>query len=277
MNPSSDKAIRALERGLQVFQLLDNSTGSSLQQLHAATGMAKPTLLRILHTLEANGFAWRALGDGLYRRKIWVQEPQVGSAKLSTLGAIAGPFLERMQSKAIWPSDLLVMHRHRLIAVETARRRSGLQVDFYPLGTQVDVILSAPGRAYLAWSTPAEVARVLAFYQRQAHPNPRALRMLQHELPALLETFRRDGYAWRDPLWGGSHLPMSEFDDGLDAIAVPVMKGPQVLACLNLVWVRKYALREKLVGEHLEALKATALDIADAAAAVMGSHRSHPR
>lgn len=263
---TSLKPIRALERGLLIFRALDNEAGRSLQQLHALTGMPKPTLLRLLHTLELNGFVWRAIGDGLYRRKVIMREPEAGPSKLQALGAIAGPFLESMQRKAIWPSDLLVVHNNRLVAVETARKRSGLRLDFYPIGTKVDFFLSAPGRAYLAWSTDKERERIIAYHRRHPPQNLRSQQVLERELPKLLTTIRQLGYAWRDPIWGGSHLPMAEFDDGLDAIAVPVMHGQRVLACLNLVWMRKYHLQDKLVREHLEDLKATARDIAQAAA-----------
>ena len=54
------KSIRALERGLEVLRLLEQHQGRALQDLHLATALPKPTLLRILHTLEAAGLAWRA-------------------------------------------------------------------------------------------------------------------------------------------------------------------------------------------------------------------------
>ena len=63
------KTINALERGLDVLRKLDERHGQSLAELHAATGIPKPSLLRILDTLEASGFAWRAIGDGRYRRR----------------------------------------------------------------------------------------------------------------------------------------------------------------------------------------------------------------
>jgi IclR family mhp operon transcriptional activator len=62
------KSIRALERGLEVLRLLSQYEGRSLQALHEASGLPKATLLRILHTLEQSGLAWRAIYDGEWRR-----------------------------------------------------------------------------------------------------------------------------------------------------------------------------------------------------------------
>ncbi len=262
---ASVKTVRALERGLQVFRALDNDEGCSLQHLHTQTGMAKPTLLRLLLTLEQQGFVWRAMGDGLYRRKLVVTEAAPGSARQRELGEIAGPYLERLQRKAIWPSDLLVVRNNRLIAAETSRKRSGLALDFYPIGFRVDFFLSAPGRAYLAWCSDTERERILAFHRRHPPAIPRSLTVMNSELPAILERTRHQGYGARDPQFGGSQKPMSEFDDGLDAIAVPVLQGQRVLACINLVWMRKYRLRSKIVRDHLADLKATAAEIGEAA------------
>lgn len=264
---SPPKTVRALERGLQVFRALDDDNGCSLQQLHGRTGMAKPTLLRLLATLEQQGFVWRAIGDGLYRRKLSLSESPRGSERLRALAKVAGPHLERMQHQAIWPSDLLVVRNHRLIAVETSRRRSGLALNFYPIGFQVDMFLSAPGRAYLAWCSERERERLLAFLARHPPDNPRSREVQQAELPVLLERTRRQGYGARDAQFGGSGKPKVEFDDGLDAIAVPVLHGSRVLACLNLVWMRKYGLRSRIVQDHLADLKATAADIGAAAVA----------
>ena len=50
---SRAETIRGLERGLQVLQVLQSKPIASLKELHAATGISKPSLLRILTTLEA--------------------------------------------------------------------------------------------------------------------------------------------------------------------------------------------------------------------------------
>src|SRR5581483_259450 len=44
--------IRGLQRGLQVMQVLQAVSIASLAEIHRATGISKPSLLRILSTLE---------------------------------------------------------------------------------------------------------------------------------------------------------------------------------------------------------------------------------
>ena len=67
------------------------------------------------------------------------------------------------------------------------------------------------------------------------------------DIDAILDDTRIQGYAVRDAMFGGSGEDISEFDDGFDAIAVPVLGAGGVLACINLVWPRRYGLRAKVV------------------------------
>ena len=260
------KTINALERGLDVLRKLDERHGQSLAELHAATGIPKPSLLRILETLEQSGFAWRAIGDGRYRRRFaLILRPSLAD-ELLAIGEIAAPFLESLRRKVIWPSDVLVFRDFRMELVETSRRQSTLSVAMYPLGYRVEMFLSAPGRAYLAFCSDAEREAVLA----EAALNPPLLRrsreVLRGELPAILDETRRLGYASRDPQFGGADdKDISVVDDRIDAIAVPVMAGPRILAAMNLVWPRKYKLKAQIVAEHLADLQEAAAAIAAAA------------
>jgi len=259
------KTINALERGLDVLRKLNERHGQSLAELHAATGIPKPSLLRILDTLEASGFAWRAIGDGRYRRRFaLILRPSIAD-ELLAIGEIAAPFLENLRRKVIWPSDVLVFRDFRMELVETSRRQSTLGVAMYPLGYRVEMFLSAPGRAWLAFCSDAERETVLA--DAALHPPmlQRSRDLLRGGLADILDETRRLGYASRDPLFGGADdKDISVIDDRLDAIAVPLMAGGRVLATMNLVWPRKYRLKEQIVREHLADLQETAASIAAA-------------
>ena len=65
------ETIRGLERGLQVLKFLHSEPISSLHEIHAATAISKPSLLRILNTLERAGMVARRLADGRYRLSVF--------------------------------------------------------------------------------------------------------------------------------------------------------------------------------------------------------------
>ena len=64
---ASVKTIRALERGLDVLESFQIHPTCTLQDIHRTTQIPKPTLLRILETLQRAGVVTRRLGDGRYR------------------------------------------------------------------------------------------------------------------------------------------------------------------------------------------------------------------
>src|SRR5690348_603658 len=100
--------IRGLERGLQVLKALRTNAASTLQDVHAATGLPKPTLLRILRTLERGGVVRRRLADGRYQITSDAYRISRRPDRYDRLTEIAGPVLNRLCQRIAWPSDLIV-------------------------------------------------------------------------------------------------------------------------------------------------------------------------
>lgn len=258
------KTIESLERGLEVLRSLEEYRGQSLADLHRQTGMPKSSLLRILNTLEKAGYAWKAISDSQYRRSISLASRKRSDELTTLISEIAAPFLSQLRQKVLWPSDILVVRDCQLELGESSRRQSNLGVTLYEIGARVDMILSAPGRAYLAFCSPEERDAVLLRIEANPSPIARSRQVLQHELSDILAQTRRCGYGSRDAQFGGRNVDIDEFDDGLDAIAVPISCKGNVIACMNLVWPRKYRLKNKIVREHLADLQNTAALIAAA-------------
>ncbi len=107
--PMSDSnTIRGLERGLAVLQALHTKPACSLQDLNLLTRIPKPSLLRILRTLEQSGWAARRLADGRYRvGTLFDKVARIGD-RYDPLAEAAGPVLERLCRTLSWPSDLMV-------------------------------------------------------------------------------------------------------------------------------------------------------------------------
>lgn len=256
-------SIRALERGIEVLRRLDASEGSTLSRLHGATELPKPTLLRILHTLERGGLVWRSINDGRWRRSVIYAAAPGENTSDPRLVVAAAPHLVALQRAVLWPSDLLLYRDFAMEIVESSRRLAGLALHpRYQIGYRVDILLSAPGRAWLAFCEAAERDAVLAHWRSGTPANARAATVLGDELDRILDETRERGYAVRDALFGGSFEDISQFDDGFDAIAVPILVQGRGRGALNLVWPRRYDLRTKVVDAHVDDLKACAAAIA---------------
>ncbi|TMJ92612.1 MAG: hypothetical protein E6G77_25305 [Alphaproteobacteria bacterium] len=98
------ETIRGLERGLLVLQALETNPIASLHEIHLATRISKPSLLRILNTLERAGYVSRRLVDGHYRISSFAR---VGRKRdrYDRVAEAAAPVLDRLCQKVRWPSD----------------------------------------------------------------------------------------------------------------------------------------------------------------------------
>ncbi|MBR9865474.1 MAG: helix-turn-helix domain-containing protein [Oceanospirillales bacterium] len=228
------KKIRSLERGLLVVESLNKTLKPlNLQQLHDITKLDKATLLRVLVTLEESGWVYRNMGDKCYRLTYQIHELGEHIQSHDALVQIAAPVLAELQQEVVWPSDLAIYNGDCMEIVETSRRRSPMVINREIMGFEADMLLSAMGRAYLAWSSEEERKKIVDRLRRIKTEGSARYDAISfaRELDLVLER----GYAVREEgLWGG--VLDSEFEE-VSAIAVPIIVMGEVQACVNLVWL----------------------------------------
>jgi len=256
------KVIRVLQRAAEVLRALERRPGSVLAELHADTGMPKPTLLRILATLEGEQMVRRAMADGGYHSRVSFLSPARADQKLLDLADAAAPHLIALRRNAVWPSDIGVRRGYHMRLLESSRRVSSLAMHRDGVGFRIDMAVSAVGRAYLAFCPETERARLIA--HMRAHPSryPGCAGLDDARMKRVIAETRARGFAVRDTAFGGLGWLADEDDDKLAAIAVPVMAGTGVLACINLVWPRRLQTEAQVAKRHLGDLQRTAAAIA---------------
>src|SRR5258705_1881740 len=192
------ETIRGLERGLQVLQVLQSNPISSLHDIHIATRISKPSLLRILHTLEAAGLISRRLADGCYRISMFNQTTRKRD-RYDRVAEAAAPILDRLCQKISWPSDLMVPAGDHMEIRESSRVRTPFAIYFMHdrIGTPVNWVLSAVGRAYLAYCPEDERQKILALLRKSDKPENRLARDTRRVDQILAET-RAHGYGTPD-------------------------------------------------------------------------------
>jgi IclR family mhp operon transcriptional activator len=121
--PQHPELIQGLQRGLQVMQTLQTCSIASLNDIHLATHISKPSLLRILRTLEYAGVVSRRLADGHYRLSAFSRRVRKQDAH-DQVAEAAAPVLDRLCQKVKWPSDLLVPAGNCMERRESSRPRA---------------------------------------------------------------------------------------------------------------------------------------------------------
>jgi IclR family transcriptional regulator, mhp operon transcriptional activator len=257
---AKSQTIRGLERGLQVLQFLQSNPISSLHDVHVSTRISKPSLLRILHTLERSGLVSRRLGDGRYRVSASLTRMGRRRAGYDRIAEAAAPVLDRLCQQISWPSDLLVPAGDHMEIVETSQTHSPFLIKVSGIGQPVNWLLSAVGRVYLAYCVDKEREAILQRLRKSDKPEDRLARDTRR-LDRILAETRQRGYGTRDAIFGGGAYGDPPVNDGLAAIAVPLLDRTRVHGAINILWIKTAFTIEEFAGRHLADLNAAAADI----------------
>ncbi|HBN31732.1 MAG: IclR family transcriptional regulator C-terminal domain-containing protein [Rhodobacterales bacterium] len=242
--------MQSLQRGLAVIKSVKSLEPCSLHQIHQDTNLPKPTLLRILATLEKQGIVFRPIDDKRYRLSANSFLSSHTPDMRVVLQEVSVPILMDLCREIAWPSDLVVRDGNSMEVIASNRILSPFPIKPTPAGHHPDMLLTAVGRAYLAFTDATERAEILEGIKKSepAHPLLQNLAALKTRLA---ET-KAKGYGVR-----------SKFKyDGHAAIAVPVLVEGRPVACINLFYYKSAVSQENLVSDHLSKLTAAASAIA---------------
>lgn len=258
------ETIRGLERGLQVLRFLHSEPISSLQDIHRATAISKPSLLRILNTLERAGVVARRLADGRYRLSVFTDVVRKRD-RHDRVAEAAAPVLDRLCQKVKWPSDLFVpaggcMERRETNLPHSPFVLAGLHSR---VGGRVGWLMTGVGRAYLAWCPEKEREATFRLLRKSSNPEDWLARD-PRKLERILSEVRHRGYATRDPSYVAGRFGEPPVDDGAAAIAVALFDGRRVHGSINFRWIRTAFTVEEFAARHLA-------DLQDAAREIVGS------
>lgn len=212
-----------------------------MNRLHERTGLHRATLLRILDALIQEGMVRRAVGGDTYHLKHCVKLLGRKISKTDLLAEAASEHLQKYSSLVRWPTDVLHLHPTQpcLVVAETNRPGSPFPVKPNQIRHTVPLVPSAAGRAYLAFMKKSRRELLLRKAERLGYflqsPHIQAAQ-LEKELDAV----RERGYGTRaDFFRGGDYLEKRIENDGLLALAVPVLNGSELIAVLNTQWNAK--------------------------------------
>jgi IclR family mhp operon transcriptional activator len=128
------------------------------------------------------------------------------------------------------------------------------------VGQHVGWLLTGVGRAYLAFCPEQERESILQRLRKSEKPDDRLARDPKR-LEQIFAEVRERAYATRDPIFRGGHYGQPPFDDGLAAIAVPLLDRKRVHASVNILWTRSAFTVEEFAARHLSDLQSAAAEI----------------
>lgn len=244
--------MRSVLRALAVLRQLNVGNGATVKDLHRATGISRTALYRILRTLCSAGYLVADSDVESYRLTPLVLQLSAGFDEDLWIPEVAGPLLDELQKNVIWPTDLFAFFDDTMIMRRTTRRISPWTIDRALVGLRTPVLVTACGRAYLAYQPDKVVDGVLERLARSQHPDdvmakePKAVRQM-------LRKVRQDGYALRER----SFMPET------GSIAVPVLVNGEARCALAITYIASAKSAKEVIESYLPLLTVTAGRIAD--------------
>lgn len=238
------KTIESLARGIEVVEALREHSPASLAELHRCTGINKATLLRILHTLQGVGWVYRSLGDSRYRLSFTLTNQMILTDEALQLAELAAPVLHTVYQNHGWPIDIAIREGSVIRIVETTRSLAAFILNRQLMTYTPPFLFSAHGRAYLAFCSDEERREIVALLRAK---NDREGRLVRDTpwLSGLLEQTRKRGYGVRESAYFGTTSPSGQL---VDAIAVPLLDGGNILGTMSMAWPHKAVGEQEMEG-----------------------------
>ena len=251
--------VKSVCRALDVLRTLNKLQIASVTAIHEETGFPKPTIVRLLETLRAEGYVARDNMCGGYRVTSRVRKLNSGYQGISEVIEVARPLAIDLTQRLKWPIGIGVIDGDAIAIKFWTGAISPWAHTNTVLGLRPDLLTTAMGRAYLAFCP---------FEQREAHLSRlRADRgsafgeVEEHRFRTLLDQVARDGYATRDP----QTKPFRT-----TTLAAPIREGETVHALISISFFTTAIPRSAILERIVTPLKDTTTRIEHALALTHG-------
>ncbi|TPG57225.1 transcriptional regulator [Roseomonas nepalensis] len=240
---------------------------TTVEELYRATGLPKPTIMRLLGTLIAAGLATKASRGLGYQVTSNVLSLSAGYHGGPLVAEAGRPWAADLTRRLRWPAAIAVLDGARMAISVSTIADSAVSPFHSTVGSHLSLVTRALGRAYLAWCPDTERRILLRMLSASIDPedNPPNL---ERVLRGIVGTARQQGYAQRDP----KVEPRSS-----DTVAVPIIQGGMVAGTIGLSYFRSAVNHRVLTEELVPALKEASREITASMERLQGGGGRAPR
>jgi IclR family transcriptional regulator, mhp operon transcriptional activator len=251
------RPVNVVLRALHILRALNQQPVTTVDAIHKRTAIPKPTIVRLLQTLEADGLVRRAPQYGAYYLTSEVKALASGyHSEPRVVEASAAP-AEALTQALKWPVAVAVHDGDAMIVRYSTIPHSPLSFFHSTINMRLSLVTQALGRAYLAFCSPTEQDALLELLARSSSE---PIAGQEPAIRRMLAEVRERGYALRDP----RVRPESS------TIAVPVFEGDRVLAAIGITWFTSTMDTAEAVDLFLPPLREASAAISTALAATAG-------
>jgi IclR family transcriptional regulator, mhp operon transcriptional activator len=247
---TSYRPVTALQRGLEVLEVINRGKSMSLQGIHQATKLHKATVIRMLETLIDSGYVAKTARSSYVSTGRTLLLSQ-GYDVVARIGEATTPTLTQFRKEIGWPSDIGIHSGDSMIVAQTTREHGPLYFR-REAGYRAPLLVTSVGLAYLAFCNAEERQRILAYLATMSEPRNKLAKK-----PGVLEErfaqIRLQGFAKMDPSYSSE-----EYQGSIWGLAVPIRDKERVYASINILMLRSAVTEATGVKQYLKPLQRVA-------------------
>ncbi|MBV2160273.1 DNA-binding transcriptional regulator [Achromobacter denitrificans] len=247
---ASVQPVNAAIRVIELLQAMNRQPVCSIHWLYQATGMPKPTIVRLMQTLASRNIVRHAPQYGAYMLASEVTSlcsGYHGTPRLVDAGA--GP-LDAFTEEHRWPVALAVFDHDAMVVRYSTIPHSPLSLHQSTINMRLSLASRALGRVYLAACSPQDRATILKILEGSTDPEDAPAKD-GATLAAELDQVAALGYSLRAP----GIRPISS------TLAVPVYDDGRVAAAIGMTWISSALQVQDAIRRYLEPLRDVSREI----------------
>jgi IclR family mhp operon transcriptional activator len=247
--------IRAIERAMNVLQELNLQPINTIAQLHARTKLPKPTLVRILKTLEEVGYVENDPRQGGYQVSALVTSLSSGFHKGPLVVEAGRAWAVAITRKHKWPVAIALPDYDGMVVRFSTVPDSPISPFHSTVNKRLCLLTRGMGLAYAAFLEKEEFDLIIDVLKKSDEPE-NALSHHPEKLKQILEQVRKAGYATRS-------LMVEPHNS--NTIAVPIISHEgRVLATLGLTYFKSaFDSEQEACARYVPILRSAAAAISD--------------
>ena len=234
--------IEPVRRSFAVLEALSRRRTSTLSLLARETGLPRPTVVRLLHTLSALGYAQRVSRQLGYRLTDRVLGLSGAIRFVDHLVDAAIPHMSRFTAEHGWPLYLATLSHGAITIRHSTAPESPMAFEGAGLNSRRSVLESALGRVWLAFCSETERQTILE-----------DAGVTEPALHSSLERARKVGYAFT----------ASTRASRIHGIAVPLRHRRRMLGSLSMRFPRSAMSEQQAAEKYARPLATLARAIAN--------------
>jgi IclR family transcriptional regulator, mhp operon transcriptional activator len=236
--------VESVRRTFALLEELNRQRITSVQHLHAVTGLPKSTIVRLLETLCILGYVTNDPRQGGYQVTSGVRSLSSGFHGDPLVVEAARPWAIEFTRQFKLPIGIAVFNQDAMVVRFSTTLDSPMSPFHATINMKLPMLTRAMGRAYMAFCSAAERAYILDVLASSSHPEDQAARNPEDVLD-IIGRVRRNGFAERSP----AVEPKSS-----DTFSVPILLDGRVLATIGLSYFRSSMPKTKAISAYVPPL-----------------------